>query len=118
MTPTMVLKDGKLWLVMGSPGGPTIITTVANILIGVADFGLDIQQAVNAPRFHHQWMPDRIAVERNRFSPDTIKLLEAKGHTIGFGLGGDGECIQIDLATGMRLGASDGRNDAGRAVGY
>lgn len=118
MTPTMVLKDGKLWLVMGSPGGPTIITTVANILIGVADFGLDIQQAVNAPRFHHQWMPDRIAMERNRFSPDTVKLLQAKGHTISYGLGGDGECIQIDLATGMRLGASDGRNDSGKAVGY
>ena len=118
MTPTIVLKDGKLWLVLGSPGGPTIITTVANILIGVADFGLDIQQAVNAPRFHHQWMPDRIAMERNRFSPDTIKLLEARGHTISFGLGGDGECIQIDLATGMRLGASDGRNDSGKAVGY
>ncbi|HTE42553.1 MAG TPA: gamma-glutamyltransferase [Steroidobacteraceae bacterium] len=118
MTPTMVLKDGKLWLVMGSPGGPTIITTVANILIGVADFGLDIQQAVNAPRFHNQWMPDRIALERSRFSPDTIKLLEAKGHAISLGLGGDGECIQIDLATGIRLGASDGRNDNGRAVGY
>jgi gamma-glutamyltranspeptidase/glutathione hydrolase len=118
MTPTIVLKDGKLWLVLGSPGGPTIITTVANILIGVADFGLDIQQAVNAPRFHHQWIPDRIAIERNRLSPDTIKLLEAKGHTISYGLGGDGECIQIDLATGQRLGASDGRNDRGRAVGY
>jgi gamma-glutamyltranspeptidase/glutathione hydrolase len=118
MTPTMVLKDGKLWLVMGSPGGPTIITTVANILVGVADFGLDIQQAVNAGRFHNQWMPDRLIMERNRFSPDTIKLLEAKGHTVSFGLGGDGECIQIDLASGMRLGASDGRNDSGKAVGY
>lgn len=118
MTPTIVVKDGKTWLVLGSPGGPTIITTVANILIGVADFGLDIQQAVNSPRFHHQWMPDRIAMERNRFSPDTIKLLESKGHTISFGLGGDGECIQVDLATGQRLGASDGRNERGKAVGY
>ena len=118
MTPTIVLKDGKLWLVLGSPGGPTIITTVANILIGVADFGLDIQQAVNAPRFHHQWIPDQIRLERNRFSPDTIKLLEAKGHSIGYGLGGDGECIQIDLATGLRLGASDARNDSGKAVGF
>lgn len=118
MTPTIVLKEGKLWLVLGSPGGPTIITTVANILVGVADFGLDIQQAVNAPRFHHQWIPDRIVMERNRFSPDTIKLLEARGHTISFGLGGDGECIQIDLATGQRLGASDARNERGKAVGY
>jgi|HigsolmetaAR201D_1030396.scaffolds.fasta_scaffold01640_6 gamma-glutamyltranspeptidase/glutathione hydrolase len=118
MTPTIVLKDGKLWLVLGSPGGPTIITTVANILIGVADFGLDIQQAVNAPRFHHQWIPDQLRLERNRFSPDTIKLLEEKGHSIAYGLGGDGECIQIDLETGMRLGASDGRNVTGKAVGY
>ncbi|MBB6095575.1 gamma-glutamyltranspeptidase/glutathione hydrolase [Povalibacter uvarum] len=118
MTPTIVLKDGKLWLVLGSPGGPTIITTVTNILVGVADFGLDIQQAVNAPRFHHQWVPDRIMLERNRFSPDTIKLLEGRGHAISFGGVGDGECIQIDLATGMRLGASDGRNESGKAVGY
>ena len=118
MTPTIVLKDGKLWLVLGSPGGPTIITTVANILINVADFSLDIQKAVNAPRFHHQWMPDRLVLERDRFSPDTIALLKSRGHEIAYGLGGDGECIQIDLATGMRLGASDGRNDTGKAVGY
>ena len=118
MTPTIVLKDGKLWLVLGSPGGPTIITTVTNILVGVADFGLDIQQAVNAPRFHHQWVPDRIMLERNRFSPDTVKLLEQRGHAISYGGVGDGECIQIDLETGMRLGASDGRNESGRAVGY
>ena len=118
MTPTIVLKDGKLWLVLGTPGGPTIITTVANILIGVADFGLDIQQAVNAPRFHHQWIPDRILMERDRFSPDTVNLLKERGHTIVFGGGGDGECIQIDLETGVRLGASDARNDSGKAVGY
>ena len=118
MTPTIVLKDGKLWLVLGTPGGPTIITTVANILINVADFGLDIQQAVNAPRFHHQWIPDRILMERNRFSPDTVNLLQQRGHSVTFGGGGDGECIQIDLATGERLGASDARNESGRAVGY
>nr|MBO2487507.1 gamma-glutamyltransferase [Gammaproteobacteria bacterium] len=118
MTPTIVLKDGQLWLVLGSPGGPTIITTVANILINVVDFNLDIQQAVNAPRFHHQWMPDQLRLERNRFSADTIELLKARGHDIVFGLGGDGECIQIDLETGLRLGASDGRNETGKAVGY
>ena len=118
MTPTIVLKDGKLWLVMGSPGGPTIITTVANTLIGVADYGLDIQQAVNSPRFHEQWMPDRIMLERNRFSPDTIALLKEHGNTISFGGIGDGECIQVDLDSGRRLGASDARNDTGKAVGY
>jgi gamma-glutamyltranspeptidase/glutathione hydrolase len=118
MTPTIVLKDGKLWLVMGSPGGPTIITTVANTLIGVEDYGLDIQQAVNSPRFHEQWMPDRIMLERNRFSPDTIALLKEHGNNISFGGIGDGECIQIDLDSGRRLGASDARNDTGKAVGY
>lgn len=118
MTPTIVLKDGKLWLVLGTPGGPTIITTVANILIGVVDFGLDIQQAVNAPRFHHQWMPDRIQVERDRLSPDTVRMLESEGYKIAYGLGGDGECIEIDLKTGERLGASDIRNENGKAVGY
>ena len=118
MTPTIVLKDGKLWLVLGSPGGPTIITTVANVLVSVADFGLDIQQAVAAPRFHHQWLPDRIEMESDRFSPDTIALLQSRDHEISFGLGGDGECIEIDLASGERLGASDPRNETGKAVGY
>ncbi|MGH8324426.1 MAG: gamma-glutamyltransferase, partial [Steroidobacteraceae bacterium] len=118
MTPTIVVKGGKLWLVLGSPGGPTIITTVANILIGVTDYGLDIQQAVNAPRFHEQWLPDRILMERNRFSPDTVALLKEHGNSITFGGGGDGECIEIDLESGQRLGASDARNETGKAVGY
>jgi len=117
MTPTIVLKDGKLFLVLGSPGGPTIITTVANVLMGVVDFGLDIQEAVNAPRFHHQWLPDQILVE-DRLSPDTMNLLRSKGHKLNVRhFWGDGECIMIDPKTGERLGASDGRNN-GKAVGY
>ena len=117
MMPTIVLKDGKLFLVLGSPGGPTIITTVANILMGVVDFGLDIQEAVNAPRFHHQWLPDQIAVE-DRLSPDTISVLHSKGHKLNAAhFWGDGECILIDPKSGERLGASDGRNN-GKAVGY
>jgi gamma-glutamyltranspeptidase/glutathione hydrolase len=117
MTPTIVLKDGKLFLVLGSPGGPTIITTVANILMGVVDFGLDIQEAVNAPRFHHQWLPDAIDME-DRLSPDTMNLLRSKGHTLKpEHLWGDGECIMVDPKTDERLGASDGRNN-GKAVGY
>ena len=103
---------------LGSPGGPTIITTVANVLIAAADFGLDIQRAVNAPRFHHQWMPDRIVMEPDRFSPDTIRLLESQGYKITYANNGDGECIAIDLKTGERLGATDGRNETGKAVGY
>jgi gamma-glutamyltranspeptidase/glutathione hydrolase len=117
MTPTVVLKDGKLFLVLGSPGGPTIITTVANMLMGVVDFGLDIQEAVNAPRFHHQWLPDQIDIE-DRLSPDTMNLLRSKGHKLDVPhFWGDGECIMIDPKTGDRLGASDGRNN-GKAVGY
>jgi len=117
MTPTIVLKDGKLFLVLGSPGGPTIITTVANILMGVVDFGLDIQESVNAPRLHHQWLPDAIDVE-DRLSPDTMNLLRSKGHKLKVAhFWGDGECIMIDPKTGERLGASDGRNN-GKAVGY
>ncbi len=125
MAPTIVLKDSKLFLVLGSPGGARITTTVANILIGVVDYGMNIQEAVNAPRFHNQWMPDTMNVEQ-WFSPDAVRLLEQMGHKIEVGetVGGnwepywsDGECIAIDPKTGERLGASDIRN-SGRAVGY
>jgi gamma-glutamyltranspeptidase/glutathione hydrolase len=119
MTPTIVLKGGKLFLVLGSPGGPTIITTVANILMGVVDYGLNIQQAVNAARFHNQWMPDEIMVEATGISPDTIGLLQRMGHKIKseHEYWGDAECIAVDPKTGELLGASDGRNE-GKAVGY
>ena len=117
MTPTIVLKDGKLFLVLGSPGGPTIITTVANVLIGVVDFGLDIQESVNAPRFHNQWLPDVILVE-DRLSPDTMNVLRSKGHKLTIRhFWGDAECIMVDPKTGERLAGADGRNN-GKAVGY
>lgn len=118
MAPTIVLKDGKLFMVLGSPGGPRIISTVANILMGVIDYGLDIQQAVNAPRFHHQWQPDEIFIEKTGISPDTIKLLQARGHKINAeNYWSDGECIAVDPKTGELLGAPDGRS-GGKAVGY
>jgi gamma-glutamyltranspeptidase / glutathione hydrolase len=125
MTPTIVLKDGKLYLVLGSPGGARIITTVANILMGAVDYGMNIQEAVDASRFHNQWLPDDVNVER-WFSLDTIKLLEKMGHKVESGetvagdwepYWSDGECIAIDPKTGERLGASDIRNN-GKAVGY
>ena len=119
MTPTIITKDGKLYMVLGSPGGPTIITTVANVLMNVVDFGMDIQAAVNAPRFHNQWLPDRTTLERG-FSPDTVRLLEGMGHHLyqpPSGYWGDAECIMVDPKTGERLGAPDGRNN-GKAVGY
>jgi gamma-glutamyltranspeptidase/glutathione hydrolase len=125
MTPTIVLKDGKLALVLGSPGGPRIITTVANILMGVVDYGMNIQEAVNAPRFHQQWLPDVVNLEQ-WFSPDTVNTLKKMGYQVELGDGSDderepywsdGECIAIDEKTGERLGASDIRNN-GKAVGY
>jgi len=125
MTPTIVLKDGKLFLVLGSPGGARIPTTVANILMAVVDYGMNIQEAVNAPRFHNQWLPDQVSVEQ-WFSPDAIKSLKQMGHKIEIGetiegewtpYWSDGECIAIDLASGERLGASDGRHN-GIPVGY
>jgi len=118
MAPTIVLKGGKLWLVLGAEGGPTIITQVANILIGVEDYGLDIQEAVNSPHFHNQWLPDEISLEPKRFSADTVKLLKSGGNKVVWTEIGDAECIQIDLATGERLGASDARNESGKALGY
>jgi gamma-glutamyltranspeptidase/glutathione hydrolase len=119
MAPTIVLRSGKLWLVLGAEGGPTIITTVANILLGVENYGLDIQEAVNSPRIHQQWLPDRIELEKSRFPLDTVRLLEAAGNQVSPpDVDSDAECIAIDPATGERLGASDGRNENGRAIGY
>ncbi|HEV3208252.1 MAG TPA: gamma-glutamyltransferase [Terriglobales bacterium] len=125
MAPTIVLKDGKLFLVLGSPGGPRIISTVANILMGVVDYGLNLQQAVNAPRFHHQWLPDVAWVEAD-FSPDALKLLQKMGHKVEVGgeesgerelYWSDGECVEVDLISNERLGASDRRNH-GKAIGF
>jgi gamma-glutamyltranspeptidase/glutathione hydrolase len=118
MTPAMLVKDGRLLMVLGSPGGSTIISTVANVLTNAVDFGEDIQRAVNAPRFHHQWMPDELRVEAWQLSPDTLELLEKMGHKIQRSDSwGDAECIAIDWKTGERLGASDARN-GGSAVGW
>jgi gamma-glutamyltranspeptidase/glutathione hydrolase len=125
MAPTIVVRDGKTVMVLGSPGSSKIITTVANVLMGVVDYGMNIQEAVNAPRFHHQWMPDVVNVEQ-WFSPDTVNLLQHMGYNVQIGLHygtnvapywSDAECIAVDAKTGQRMGASDVR-DGGRAVGY
>ncbi len=126
MAPTIVLKDGRLFLVLGSRGGPRIITAVAEVLVSVIDYGMNIQQAVDAPRFHHQWMPDVLRVEKDGVSPATGNRLAAMGHKIqeGYtergkwhGHWGDVECVAVDPKTGERLGASDSRYE-GKAVGY
>ncbi|MGZ4822758.1 MAG: gamma-glutamyltransferase, partial [Terriglobales bacterium] len=124
MTPTIVVNNGKLLLVMGSPGGPRIITTVVNVLLGIVDYGLNVQQAVDAPRFHQQWQPDLIYTERVGFSPDTLNLLRNMGHKFATedrvwssGYWGDAEVIEVNPKTDERLGGTDGRNN-GKAVGY
>jgi len=125
MTPTIVVHDGHIVMVLGSPGSSKIISTVANVLMGVVDYGMNIQEAVNAPRFHNQWMPDVVYVEK-WFSPDTLNILRQMGYNIEVGLHygtqvspywSDAECIAVDEKTGDRLGASDGRNN-GKAIGY
>ncbi len=125
MTPTIVARDGRPFLVLGSPGSSKIITTVANVLMGVIDYGMNIQEAVDAPRFHNQWMPDVLYVER-WFSPDTVDDLQKMGYQVQIGLRegsdvgsywSDAECIAVDAKTGERLGASDYRSN-GKAMGY
>jgi gamma-glutamyltranspeptidase/glutathione hydrolase len=117
MTPTIVTKDGKLLLVLGSPGGPTIITTVANVLMGDIDYGMNIQQAVNAPRYHHQWLPDQVMLEDD-FPAADVAALEKMGHKISRRHRiGDAECIAINPLTGERMGATDPRNE-GKAIGF
>lgn len=117
MTPTILVRDGKLSFVTGSPGGPRIISAVLLSVVNWMKLGLDAQMAINAPRFHHQWFPDRIMLE-NQVSPTVQRALEAMGHTTRkIGHIGLVNAIGIDVTTGERLGAADPR-DEGSAVGY
>jgi gamma-glutamyltranspeptidase / glutathione hydrolase len=119
MTPTIVLQNGKLRYVLGSPGGGRIISTVANIFLSSAEGGLNIQQAVDAPRFHHQYLPDTLYLEPG-FTPQTIDALRAMGYDVSVSRGhwSDGECIAVDPATGELLGGQDHRGHTGKAAGY
>ncbi len=126
MTPTMVLKDGKVLLVLGSPGGSTIITTVTNNIVSIFDNGLNVQQAADAPRFHMQYMPDRIDVEK-KFPVPVAEELKKIGYAVNRagdfdeknpGVWGDSEMIYVDPKTGELLGADDQRHHFGKAAGY
>ena len=86
MTPTMLLKDGKLFMTVGAPGGSRISTAVLQVILNVVDFGMNIQDAIDAPRVHHQWMPDRLSIER-AISPDTVALLKARGYDVDYSPG-------------------------------
>jgi gamma-glutamyltranspeptidase/glutathione hydrolase len=120
MTPTIVLrKDGSLWFTVGSPGGPTIINTVLCVITNVIDYEMNIQQAIDFPRIHHQWLPDELVGEPFGLSGDTQKALAARGHTLAkLRYLGDAEGIMIEEKTGVRLGATDPRRSDGLAIGY
>src|SRR5262245_62035231 len=121
MTPTFVLrKDGGLWFTVGSPGGPTIINTVLDVITNVIDYNMNIQQAIDAPRIHHQWLPDELVYEPYGLSGDTQHALVSRGHKLVKKPRylGDCEGIMIEEKTGIRLGATDPRRSDGFAVGY
>jgi gamma-glutamyltranspeptidase/glutathione hydrolase len=117
MAPTIVTRDGRLFMVTGSPGGRTIINTVLETIVDVIDFGMNAQEAVDATRFHHQWFPDVISYERFGLSPDTLKELQRRGHTLREG-GGQGvaQVIIYDPAEDILEGGSDHRVADGGAV--
>ena len=119
MTPTIISKDGRLVAVMGSPGGRTIINTVLQVILNQIDFDMGIADAVKAPRFHHQWLPDVLAVEENGLPASTVSALEAMGYRVRMrGVQGTAHSIRIDPRTGARQGAADPRDADAGAAGY
>ncbi len=121
MSPTIIVKDGQTFIITGSPGGRTIINTVLNVIINVLDFQMSIQDAVDAPRINHEWMPDRLRLERKGLEDGVIPSLIALGHTIKDSSRpwrqGDAHSILVDPRTGLYHGAADKRS-RGSAVGY
>jgi gamma-glutamyltranspeptidase/glutathione hydrolase len=122
MTPTILAKDGKAYLAIGSPGGRTIINTVLEVIVNVVDFGMNVQEAIDAGRFHHQWLPDRILYERHGLSPDTVALLRARGHEVKelegeWATQGVAEGVLYDAAADMLEGGADRRAPDGAAIG-
>jgi gamma-glutamyltranspeptidase/glutathione hydrolase len=141
MSPTIVTKDGKLVMVIGSPGGSRIITITLEAIINVIDHGMTMQEAIDAPRIHEQWLPDTLFVERLAVSPDTRRVLEGTGYTLkevapwglaeGILVGGPSLAVRGDtgeaqpLSLGLQsttdyklFGANDDRGPAGAAAGY
>jgi gamma-glutamyltranspeptidase/glutathione hydrolase len=118
MSPTILARDGQLFMVTGSPGGRTIINTVLMTILNVVDFGMNAQEAVDAGRMHHQWLPDRVSMERYGFSADTSKTLQAMGHTV-VEVGGQGvaQVIVVNQKENMLEGGLDRRAPDGGAAG-
>jgi gamma-glutamyltranspeptidase/glutathione hydrolase len=115
MTPAIVSKGGKLFMVLGAPGGPRIISGVLQVMLNVLDFEMNVQQAVDQPRLHHQWRPDTLYLERG-FSPDTRALLEKRGHRLE-NTSSVASVEAIVIGDGWLEGAQNGRS-AGKAAGY
>lgn len=119
MTPTIVLKGNKPFMLLGSPGGRRIISTVLLTILNVIDFKMNIYDAVDTPRFYHQWFPDLIKIEENGFSKDTIEILERMGHTVNYrATQGRTMAILIDPETGYKTGAADPRSPNRAAIGH
>jgi gamma-glutamyltranspeptidase/glutathione hydrolase len=117
MAPTIVARDGKLFMVTGSPGGRTIINTVLETVVNVIDFGMNAQEAVDAPRFHHQWLPDEIRFEENGISPDTLALLRQRGHKLmSVNMQGVAEVIVFNSKRNVLEAGCDHRVPDGAAI--
>ncbi len=118
MTPTILARDGRLFMVTGSPGGRTIINTVLETIVNVVDFGMNAQEAIDAPRFHHQWLPDKIQYEKYGLSPDTVAELERRGHALqAVGVQGVAQVVIYNGKDDMLEGGTDRRASDGAAVG-
>jgi len=115
MTPTIVFSNGEPWFATGSPGGSRIITVVLQMIINVIDHGMNIAEAANAPRMHHQWYPDALFLEPG-FSPDTVRILEERGHDVQNARSSSGSTQTVALKDGLFRGASDGRRPNAASV--
>ena len=127
MSPTIVSKDGKPVLVLGTPGGSRIITAVLHTIVNLIDYGMNVQEAVDAPRFHQQWLPEATSVENFALSPDTLQILQAKGHKftnpqpanhLAAILVGAPTLGGTPVGKNRFYGANDPRRNSGLALGY
>jgi gamma-glutamyltranspeptidase/glutathione hydrolase len=127
MTPTIVLRDGKPWMILGTPGGSRIITAILHTMLNVIDYRMDIQEAVDAPRFHQQWLPEETFVETRGLSPDTTALLTSMGHKLTVPqpdnhvaaiLIGAPALDAAPVGANKFYGAIDPRRNTGLALGY
>jgi gamma-glutamyltranspeptidase/glutathione hydrolase len=119
MTPTIVAKDGKPYLIIGSPGGRTIINTVFQTVLNAVGYNMQVDKAIEAVKIHHAWLPNTLFYEKGLLSPDTIKALEAMNHKLEpVAVLGQLMGIQIDAKNNIIIGAADSSSPDGAAVGY